>query len=99
MRKAARHQLPRVALTSRDIDILLMIYSYGGVTIDVIQRRFWKTFRSCYTRIDELSQSKYILKHRVSTFSEQGTPRLFLTPGKNFVYSGCFTLNRNSSFS
>src|SRR2546423_3920126 len=85
MRKAAAQTVSRVALTSRDIDILLMIYSYGGITIDVIQRRFWKTFRSCYTRIHELSESNYILKHRISTFSKQGTPRLFLTLGKHAV--------------
>ncbi len=38
-------------LTQRDISIILMVYSYGGVSIDHVFKRFFssaKTARACY---------------------------------------------------
>jgi hypothetical protein len=53
-----------ITLTKRDIDIILMVYSYWGLTTDVIARAFWPTSRrgslTHYKRLRLLSQSGYL---------------------------------------
>ncbi|MDO8673970.1 MAG: replication-relaxation family protein [Dehalococcoidia bacterium] len=73
-----------LVLTDRDIQILMMIYSFGGCTAEHIRHRFFRTKggrSACYARIAKLIQTEYITSIRLPSLHGVGSGRAFLTPG------------------
>src|SRR5581483_2088461 len=75
-----------ISLTARDVQIILMVYSYWGLTTDVLARAFWpRSYRSSdthYERLRRLSQAGYLQVRAISTLSSYGTSRHFYTVGR-----------------
>src|SRR3712207_1360749 len=56
-------------LQEREVELILLVYKYNGVTIDLIQRRFWpqaKSKSTYYLRIQSLIKHGYLKSNRVS---------------------------------
>ncbi len=73
-----------LVLTDRDVQILMMIYSFGGCTAEHVQRRFFPTKggrSACYARIAKLIQADYITTIRLPSLHGVGSGKSFLTPG------------------
>lgn len=74
-------------ITSRDIDILLMIYRYGGCAISHVFGRFWPSSsrlrpgNSCYRRVHQLMDAECLSVKRLPSLSGLGAGRAFLTLG------------------
>lgn len=75
---------PALSLTQRKLHILLMVYEYGGVTLDHIRRRFWPNSRShspCSERISGLVKVGYLESRRLPALNGVGSGKAFLTLG------------------
>lgn len=74
----------RLVLTDRDVQILMMIFHYGGCTADHIQRRFFRTKggrSACYARIAKLVEAEYITSVRLPSLNGIGSGKAFLGLG------------------
>jgi hypothetical protein len=62
-----------------------MVYSYWGLTTDVIARAFWHNSTAStptyYQRLKLLCTHRYLAARQISSFSVHGTSRLFFTVG------------------
>lgn len=76
-------------LTQRDLAILQMVYSYGGVTASLIQQRFFPSHgtgspSACYRRLALLVGAGLLdNSHHLIPSSRIGAARSFLTLGRN----------------
>lgn len=73
-------------LTPRDLNILLMVYEFRGVTADHIRCRFFPNpttgaIKSCYRRIAALVAAGYLSSRRLPALSGIGSGKAFLLPG------------------
>ncbi len=69
-------------LTEKDIDILLMAYEYGGVSLDLIRRRFWplsKSHTPCSERVSVLVKAGYLESKRLPSLNGVGSGKAFVT--------------------
>ncbi len=76
----------RPPLTTRDLSILTFIWSYGGLTPEFIQRRFFNSpgGRSpCYRRLAHLAKAGYLTRLRLPSLSGQGSGKAFFNIGPN----------------
>lgn len=72
------------SITKRDIQILIMVYAYGGVTTEQVRLRFWPGSgrgMPCYRRIKQLVDAGYLQAQRLPSEGGVGSGKLFLTPG------------------
>ena len=63
--KLAAHK--DLLLQQRDIELILLVYRYGGVTIELVKRRFWPTAKSkstYYHRIQNLISTALSQSHQ-----------------------------------
>src|SRR5437762_1137145 len=61
-----------------------MVFSYGGVSINHVQQRFFPTpgaRAACYARVAKLIASRYLAGLRLPSQTGQGSGKLFLTTG------------------
>src|SRR5438132_12816068 len=76
----------KLLLTDRDTQTILLVYSYWGLTADVIKRALYShggpVGTTCYRRLKFLALEQFLAARRISTFSPFGTSRLFFTVGK-----------------
>jgi hypothetical protein len=74
----------RLQLTARDLAILQMVYSYNGVTIEQIHRRFFPhaSPNAYYRRVRKLIQAHYLQVSRAPSLSPIGSPLGLITLGK-----------------
>ncbi len=74
-----------IALTARDISVLFMVHSYGGLTADHIHLRFFPSSgvksSPCYRRIAFLVAAGYLTSTRTPSISGQGSGKALLTLG------------------
>jgi hypothetical protein len=76
--------VPHVNMTPRDLNIVQMVYDYGGCAISHIHRRLWikdSCPSGCYRRVSILTAAKYLRSHRLPALVAQGSGRAMLTPG------------------
>lgn len=72
------------SMTERDVQILMMVYAYGGVTTEQVRLRFWPGSdrgMPCYRRIKQLLNAGRLQAQRLPSESGVGSGRLFLSPG------------------
>lgn len=78
-----------IVLTKRDIDLILMVYSYWGLTTDVIARAFWPRSRPAslthYKRLKQLCTHGYLRPKPISILSPYGISRTFYTVGRRAI--------------
>jgi hypothetical protein len=71
-------------LTPRDVQIVQMVYNYGGCGIAHVQRRLWpkdSAASGVYRRIAALTSARYLRTHRLPALIPQGSGKALLTPG------------------
>lgn len=74
----------QLVLTRRDCLILVWVYQYHGVSVDLIHRRFFadsKSPRACYRRIKYLVEQAYLVAQRLPSSNGVGSGKLFVTVG------------------
>jgi Replication-relaxation len=74
----------QLVLTDRDLAILEMVFSYGGVSVHHIQRRFFRSpgaRSSAYDRVNRLVEAGYLAGHRLPSQTGQGSGKFFLLTG------------------
>lgn len=72
------------ALTHRDLAIMELVYTHGGVTADAVRRRHFTTLgarSACYARIQKLVAAGYLNRHRLPASNGIGSGKAFLTIG------------------
>ncbi len=72
------------ALTDRDLAMLDMVFAYGGLGVQHLQKRFFPTpgaRAACYARIAKLVHAGYLAGQRLPSQTGLGSGRLFLTTG------------------
>jgi hypothetical protein len=77
---------PTLMLTDRDLHILAMSHHYGGVAVDHVRQRFFRSpgkgaQSACYARLARLLAAHYLASQRLPATSGIGSGKLFLTPG------------------
>lgn len=77
---------PTLVLNQRLMDMLTMVFDYGGCTADQLQRRFFPAPGSrsaSYTWIARLRKEGLLVGVRLPSLTGQGSGKLFLTIGPN----------------
>lgn len=72
------------ALTQRDLAIIALVYTHGGVSTDAVRRRHFATpgaRSACYARIQKLVAAGYLQQHRLPATNGIGSGKAFLTTG------------------
>jgi hypothetical protein len=84
MSTLAKTRSAPVWLTQRDMAILVMVYTYGGVTVEHVHRRLFvgRGPRHCYRRIAQLTRLGYLDSVRLPSSSGIGSGKVFLTVGR-----------------
>src|SRR4051812_34513620 len=76
-------------LTPRDVEIILLVYSFSGVAIYHLLQAFWEqraelkvgARNAVYRRVKKLIEAGYLQSDRLPSVTGYGGGRLFLTLG------------------
>lgn len=74
----------KLVINQRDVDVMVMVYVFDGVTVDQVRSRFWPTDgarSACYDRVARLTRSQYLTNVRLPSLTGQGSGKAFLTIG------------------
>lgn len=73
-----------LSLTPRDVQIVQMVYDYGGCGIAHIHKRLWpqgSAQAAAYRRVALLTAARYLRTHRLPALIPQGSGKALITPG------------------